>query len=301
MSDEKLKSIISKVKIFARVSPEHKVRITKILKEKGEIVAMTGDGINDAPALKAADIGVAMGQTGTDVTREVADLVISDDNFATIVKAVEQGRGIYDNIKKTIAFLLSGNIAEILIIFLAIMLGLPLPLIAIQILWINLVTDGLPALALSVDPISRSVMDRKPRSPNESITSGIDLYLIHYPILITFFALSLFLFSLNISNDLLKAQTIVFSFIVFSELFQSFSCRSLDKPVGFELLKNRYLTAVVFITLLLQLCLIYLEPLQLLFKIRPLSILELVAVFVISSFGFLYLEFAKAKNQKTIK
>ncbi|MCS7109666.1 MAG: HAD-IC family P-type ATPase [Candidatus Micrarchaeota archaeon] len=299
MSDKELKEKISYVKIFARTSPEHKVRITKILKESGHIVAMTGDGINDAPALKAADIGVAMGQTGTDVTREVADVVIADDNFATIVKAVEQGRGIYDNIKKTVAFLLSGNIAEVLIIFIAILVGLPLPLIAIQILWINLVTDGLPALALSIDPISKEVMSRKPRNPKEEITANLDLYIIHYPIILTFVSLVIFSYLYFSYKDLLKAQTAVFTVIVFFEIFQSFACRSIDRPVIGNLFENRYLIIAAVIALSLQLSIIYFEPLQTLFKTKPLSAIELVILFLISSIGFLYIEMSKALKSKS--
>ncbi|MEM4133622.1 MAG: cation-translocating P-type ATPase [Candidatus Micrarchaeia archaeon] len=301
ISDSELKKLMPNIKIFARASPEHKVRITKILKENGEIVAMTGDGINDAPALKAADVGVAMGQTGTDVTREVADLVISDDNFATIVNAVEQGRGIYENIRKTIAFLLSGNIAEVFIIFLAILIGLPLPLVAIQILWINLVTDGLPALALSVDPISKEVMNRKPRSPKEDITSGLEIYLIHYPIILTFFSLVSFIYVLESSNDLVKAQTIVFTLVVFFEMFQSFACRSLEKPVGKEILKNRYLLLAAVAALVLQMSILYFEPMQMLFGTKSLTALELVAIVSVSLVGFLYIELTKSLKSKEVQ
>ena len=293
LSDSELKKRISKVKIFARVSPEHKVRITRILKEKGEIVAMTGDGINDAPALKAADVGVAMGQTGTDVTREVADLVISDDNFATIVKAIEQGRGIYENIRKNIAFLLSGNIAEVFIIFLAVLLGLPLPLIAIQILWINLITDGLPALALAVDPISKEVMNRRPRPPDENIISKLDLYVIHYPIIATIVVLVSFAYVLNMTGDVLRAQTVSFSLIVFFEMFQSFSCRSLERPVFSGIFKNKYLVFAALLALALQMTIIYFEPVQSLFYTTPLTALELGAVVILAFSGFAYIELMK--------
>lgn len=163
MSDNELKKNIDNIGVFARVSPHHKQRIIKILKQKGNTVAMTGDGVNDAPALKHADIGLAMGITGTEVTKEASDMILMDDNFTTIVNAVEEGRGIYNNIKKFVNFLLATNFAEIIIIFVSILFGLPLPLIAIQILWINLISDGLPALALGIDPYDKNLMSYKPR------------------------------------------------------------------------------------------------------------------------------------------
>jgi Ca2+-transporting ATPase len=293
MSDEELLEKISEVKIFARVAPEHKVRITKLLKKKGEIVAMTGDGINDAPALKAADIGVAMGKRGADVTREVADLVIMDDNFATIVKAVEQGRGIYDNLRRVVAFLLSGNIAEVFIIFLAMLIGLPLPLIAIQILWINLVTDGLPALSLSINPIDKSVMNKKPRSPKEEITDGLEIYIIEYPILLTFVSLFSFAYFWFTTNNLLLSQTVIFSLVVFFELFQAFSCIDIEKPVKGKLFSNKYLVLTALSVFLIQLFIIYYEPANLIFNTSPLLLEQLLYIIVISSLSFLYIEWRK--------
>lgn len=158
-----LKEVVKEVQVYARISPEDKLRIVRALRENGEIVAMTGDGVNDAPAVKEADIGIAMGKKGTDVTREVADLVLADDNFATIVKAIEEGRKIYNNIRKFIRYLLACNIGELLAIFIGIATGLPLPLLPIQILWVNLVTDGLPALALGFDEDNDDLMKKRPR------------------------------------------------------------------------------------------------------------------------------------------
>ena len=166
MDSETLKKRVQEISIFSRVNPEHKIRVVRALRETGEIVAMTGDGINDAPALKEADIGIAMGITGTDVTKETADMVLLDDKFTSIVKAVEQGRGIYENIKKFVNYLLSSNLGEVLILFIAMIIGfrdasgeIIMPLLATQILWLNLVTDGLPAVALGVDPLRKGIMD----------------------------------------------------------------------------------------------------------------------------------------------
>ena len=173
ISDNELKNVIEETDVFARVSPEHKMRIVDALQANDEIVAMTGDGVNDAPAIKRADIGVAMGITGTDVAKETADMVLTDDNYASIVSAVEQGRIIYANIRKFVFFLLSSNVAEIMIIFLATLAGLPAPLTAIQLLWLNLVTDGAPALALAMEKGDPDIMDRKPRPKNEPIVNGV--------------------------------------------------------------------------------------------------------------------------------
>jgi Ca2+-transporting ATPase len=171
MSDEEFEKIVEDVEVYARVSPEHKLRIVEAFKKKGHVIAMTGDGINDAPALKSADIGIAMGITGTDVTKEAADMILTDDNFASIVDTIEEGRGIFGNVKKYLMYLLSSNLGEILLMAVGVLIGLPLPLIAIQILWVNLATDGLPAIALSVDPAEKGIMKQKPRDPKESIFS----------------------------------------------------------------------------------------------------------------------------------
>jgi len=195
IDDTELKNIIEDTDVFARVSPEHKMRIVDALQANDEIVAMTGDGVNDAPALKQANIGVAMGITGTEVSKGAADMVLTDDNFASIVAAVEEGRTIYDNIRKFVLFLLSSNVGEILVMFVGILVGLPIPLLAIQILWVNLVTDGLPAIALGFDPAEPGVMKRPPRPVNESIFAhGIGTRIIWRAVLLAILTLGAFIY-----------------------------------------------------------------------------------------------------------
>jgi Ca2+-transporting ATPase len=294
LGDREFGRIVEDVSVYARVSPEHKVRITEALKGKGHVVAMTGDGVNDAPALRKADIGVAMGITGTDVTKEVADIVITDDDFSTIVSAVSEGRGIYDNIRKTIALLLSGNIGEVGVLLIAILAGLPLPLAAIQILWINLVTDGLPALAIAIDPISKDVMSRKPRPREESLTDRMRAYVFDAPVIMVAAVMLLFVFSLNNGKELVRAQTIVFTTVIVFELFLSLSCRSLEKPVGTGVLDNRYLILAIAASLILHASILYTPSLNDAFNVVPLTADEWLQIFAIGLICYAYLETAKA-------
>jgi magnesium-transporting ATPase (P-type) len=195
MTDEQLGEAVKHTSAFARVSPEHKLRLVKVLQSQEQVVAMTGDGVNDAPALKQADIGVAMGITGTEVSKGAADMVLTDDNFASIVAAVEEGRIIYDNIRKFVMFLLSSNVGEILVMFVGILIGLPIPLLAIQILWVNLVTDGLPAVALGFEPGEPDIMRRKPRPMNESIfAQGVGVRIIWRAVLLAALTLIAFFY-----------------------------------------------------------------------------------------------------------
>ena len=267
LSDEEFKHVVEEVSIYARVSPEHKVRIVDALKEKGHVVAMTGDGINDAPALKKADIGVAMGITGTDVTKEASDMVLADDNFATIVAAVEEGRRIYDNIKKYLAYLMRCNIAEILIMVVAFILGFPLPLTAAQILWVNLTTDGLPALALGLDPAEPDVMARPPRDPKESVFSQeVKLYLTVIPIAMTGALMATLAFFM--AQGELMARSVFFLSMILMELACALNGRSLKKPIWrVGALKNRFLLASVAISALMTIPLFYTPVLNEAFKV----------------------------------
>ena len=280
LSDPELKEALREARVFARVAPEHKLRLVDILKEQGEVVAMTGDGVNDAPALKRADIGVAMGITGTEVTKETAAMILADDNFATLVAAVEEGRAIFDNIKKYLVFLLSCNLAEILVLTGAFFLGLPLPLIALQILWVNLTTDGLPALALGVDPKAPDIMSRPPRPPAEGVFSpsvnallaAIALYLTL--ILIPLFGYYYYYNPWGLSDPemvLTEAQTMVFITLVLAELVNAFNCRS-DYLSLFKVgvFGNRFLILAVVASLVMMVMVIEWDPLSRLFHTTPL-------------------------------
>jgi Ca2+-transporting ATPase len=228
LTDHDLAGQVERIAVYARVTAEHKLRIVRAWKSRGAVVAMTGDGVNDAPAIKAADIGVAMGITGTDVTKEASDMVVTDDNFASIAAAVEEGRGIYDNIRKAIHFLLSCNVSEVLLMLLAALLALPLPLLPVQILWINLVTDGLPALALAVDPKAPDVMDRRPRPSQEQFLTRRRLRLLFAQgLFIALITLGVFAYCVyGMDQNLQRARTVTFTVMVFAQLFHAFNCRS---------------------------------------------------------------------------
>jgi Ca2+-transporting ATPase len=301
IGDKELENTVQDIAIYARVNPEHKQKIVKALQKKGHVVAMTGDGANDAPAIKMADIGIAMGISGTDVSREASDMVLTDDNFKSIVNAVKEGRGVYGNIRKFFAFLLSGNIGEVAIIFVLLMLGFPAPLTATQILLINLVTDGLPATALSIDPFEPKAMKRKPRSRIEKIQSGLGNFLIGYPLLMTIVAVNLFVVEFNRTGDMERARTWVFLSIVFFELYQAFASRSTLFPsIKAGLFKNRALLGAVLISFTVALAAVYIPSLTRLFGTSPLTILEFFFVLILSSIGFIYLEISKNLRSKRL-
>lgn len=293
MDDEEFEEVVEEVVIYARVMPEHKVRIIKAFKKRGRVVAMTGDGVNDAPAVKRADIGVAMGITGTDVTKEASDMTLADDNFQTIVAAVEEGRKIYGNIGKYLAYLLSGNISEMLIIAIAALIGLPWPLVALQLLWINIVTDGLPAFALSVDPPEPDIMDRPPRDPKKSIfTRRMKIYFACYPALVCVATLLIYTHWLGI--DLTKARTLLFTTLMMFEMFDAQNVRSFHHSVfKMGIFTNKYLIAAIASSVLLQISVINLPTLQTAFGTTWLTPLEWLMTIIIASTALIFMEIAK--------
>lgn len=289
LSDLQLKNLLPRVYVLARVTPSHKLRIVRVLKESGHVVAMTGDGVNDAPAVKEADIGIAMGRSGTDVTKEAASLVLLEDNFSAIVEAIEQGRAIYDNIRKFLRYLLSCNTGEILVMLVGTLLGLPLPLLPIHILLVNLVTDGLPALALGVEPPDSEVMTRKPRDPKEGILAGgLGIRVIMKGIAIALAAIGVFVYLLSTGSDVDRARTAVLASLVLSQLVHAFEVRTENRSLWeLNLWGNRYLPLAVGSSLLILLGVIYLPFGAIAFQTVPLGLYEwsVVVLFTALSAG----------------
>lgn len=273
LTDEELRQRVERISVYARVTAEHKLRIVQAWKRNGAIVAMTGDGVNDAPAIKAADIGVAMGIAGTDVAKEASDMVVTDDNFASIAAAVEEGRGIFDNIRKTVHFLLSCNVSEVLVMLFATLIGLPLPLLPVQILWMNLVTDGFPALALAVDPKAPDLMQQPPRQAQARLLDGGRLWAIAGEgLMLAAIALGAFSYSLVVwQQPIDQARTVTFAVMVAAQLVHAFNCRS-DRWSLFYVgvMTNRSLIWAVLLSLALQIAILTTPFLQSIFKVTPL-------------------------------
>ena len=264
MSEEELDSKITKISVYARVSPENKIRIVKAWQRKGQVVSMTGDGVNDAPALKAADIGCAMGITGTDVAKGASDMTLTDDNFATIVDAVKEGRGIYANIKKVVAFLLGTNIGEVITVFFAMILWHKTPLLSMQLLWINLVTDSLPAIALGMEPVEKDIMCNKPRPKNEGIfAGGLGVRVVLQGIM--FAVITLVGFRLGETAMGIEAgQTMAFMILSLSQIVQSFNMRSNHSLFKIGPFTNKKLNGAAALSLLLVLIILF-TPLRVAF------------------------------------
>lgn len=278
MPFDRLCSIVNRVTVFARVSPNHKLIIVKALKRNGHIVAMTGDGVNDAPAIKEADIGVSMGKSGSDVTKEASEIILLDDNFATLVGAVDEGRSIYNNIRKFIRYLLSCNIGEVLTMFLGMLMGMPVILLPIQILLINLVTDGLPAIALGLEPSEKNAMSRPPRKPNESVFShGLAGKIIFRGILIGLSTLASFVTVFSMTGSVDASRTAAFFALIFAQLIHVFECKSEDKTLfQISYFNNKKLLLAALASLTTLILTIYAPSLALIFKTVPLTLSQLI-------------------------
>lgn len=296
---QNLNETVEHIDVYARVKPEHKLRIVKALKAQGHIVAMTGDGVNDAPALKGSDIGIAMGITGTDVSKEASDMILTDDNFSSIVNAVEEGRGIYDNVKKFIRYLISSNSGEVMTIFIATLIGFyslingnPLPiLLPIHLLWINLVTDGFLALALGVDPLNKEVMSRKPRKKKESLIGlGTLIEIIITAAIMTIGTILIFKQSLCVSDE--YAQTMALTTLVIFQLFNVFNCRSEERSVFTNFFTNKWLIAAVAGCVIMQTIVIY-TPISVFFKTVPLNMEDWIRIIAVSSTVIIGIELKK--------
>lgn len=283
MDDAELDSSVEKISVYARVSPENKIRIVKAWQRKGQVVSMTGDGVNDAPALKAADIGCAMGITGTDVAKGAADMTLTDDNFATIVEAVKEGRGIYSNIKKVVGFLLGTNIGEVFTVFIAMLLWHKTPLLSMQLLWINLVTDSLPAIALGMEPVEADIMERKPRPKNEGIfAGGLGVRVVLQGLMFAIITLIGFGYGMNVTGSLKVGQTMAFIILSLSQILQSFNMRSDRSLFKIGMFGNKTLNKAVLVSLLLVIIVLF-TPVRIAFglEILPVGLYTIALILVL--------------------
>ena len=301
LSDAEFEKEVENIRLYARVSPEQKLLIVKTLQKRSQIVAMTGDGVNDAPALRRADIGVAMGITGTDVSKEAADMILLDDNFATLIKAIKEGRRIYDNIRKFFKYILTSNGGEIWTLFLAPLIGLPLPLLPIHILYINLVTDGLPGLAFAAEPSEKDILNRKPRKPTESIfANGIGIHILWVGFFMGAICLATQAIAMHLEND--KWQTMVFTVLCISQMGHAMAIRSnMESLFQQGVFGNKQLAAAVLLTLGLQMIVIYVPFMQDIFGTEALSLNELLICIAISSTVFWVVEFEKLLKRTKAK
>jgi Ca2+-transporting ATPase len=301
MNPEELEAAVEEVSIYARVTPEHKLDIVSALQKRGHIVAMTGDGVNDAPALRRSDIGVAMGITGTDVSKEAADMVVLDDNFATIVNAVKEGRTIYDNVRKFIKYTLASNAGEIYVMLFAPLLGMPLPLTALQILWINLVTDGLPGLAFSVEPSERDTMQRPPYPPNESIFArGMGGHILWVGLLMGLLSLGIGYWGWKTNSP--YWMTMVFTTLTLSQMAQALAIRSeRESLIKIGLFSNKLLIVAVVLAFILQMSVTYWRPLQTVFGTLPLPPMELTMSLALSCVTLIAIESKKWFMRRVVK
>jgi len=298
LSFDELKDVVDEVQVFARVSPEHKLKIVQALQERGHIVSMTGDGVNDAPALKRADIGVAMGITGTDVSKEAADMVLLDDNFATIVAAVKEGRTIYDNIRRFVRFSVTGNIGKVLVMLLAPFLGKPIPLLPLQLLWLNLLTDGLLGLGMGVENAESDTMKRPPYSPKEGVFSrGAGVQVIWVGALIGALALGLGAWYYFTGRE--QWQTMVFTFLAFAQVFQALASRSAkDSVFRMGVFGNKLLAGMALAVVVLQLIVIYTPFLSAFFGVVPLSGMDLLVATGAGAWVLMAMEVEKRLKRK---